>query len=203
MYNLPHIKIKMYCKGALVLKIVWVKEKVVKVILSSEDMKKLNIAYDEMDYENNKTKITLAHIISRVQAEIGIDLHTKKIYIEAYPYVDGGCILYINFFENTNIKKRANHENAPIIYKFANLADIGELSKKMILSYKNSIYEKNGEYFLLIFAYCDLEKKVEHILLEYGILFGKGAVCSALIKEHSNEIIANKKNALQIFSKHV
>ncbi|MEG2428780.1 MAG: adaptor protein MecA [Oscillospiraceae bacterium] len=177
------------------MKIVRLKEKIVKVILSNEDMKKLDIAYVDMDYDKPKTKTALIYVIEQVQAQIDIDFRTKKIYIEAYPYADGGCILYINFFENTALKKSNPNLDIPVIYKFDNLNNISNLAKNLSLYSKNSIYEKNGQYYLLIYTYCETNKELSHILSEYGTFFGKGTICCALIKEHFNEIISNEKNA--------
>lgn len=184
------------------LKIELLDDKTVKVVLSNSDMMNFNLTYDEMDYKNPETKRVILTLVERIKKEVQIDISSGKLFIEAFPYADGGCILYVNLIDINN-KSRPNAKrykasfDTPIIYSFNDIDALGHMSKRMLQRYshiilKNSLYHYKEKYFLFIYTYFKMDEQLSYILNEYGRYYGKGAISSAIIKEHAKEILANE-----------
>ena len=182
------------------MKIELLNDKTVKVVLSNTDMINLNLNYDEMDYKNPDTKRVILQLVDKIKQEVSIDLSTSKLFIEAFPYVDGGCILYVNLLDlneksNAVARQCKISFDTPIIFSFSDLDTLGNLSKRLVMRYshiilKNSLYLYNGKYYLLLYTYFKMDDQLSRLLSEYGQFYGKGAIMSALIQEHAKELIA-------------
>lgn len=186
------------------MKIELLENKTVKVVLSNIDMMSYNLTYEEMDYKNPETKKVIMQLIEKIKKEISIDLSTGKLFIEAFPYIDGGCILYVNMIDSDYKKGQMKNFKSsfptPIVYSFNDINALGNLSKRMISRYnhvilKNSLYYYENKYFLLIYTYFKMDSQLSALLKEYGQFYGKGAVVCSLVKEHAKEII--EENAIE------
>lgn len=176
-------------------------DKTIKVLLSIIDMTELGLNYEQMDYQDQETKKAIMKIINKINVELSTNLSTGKLFIEAYPYADGGCILFINQV-TLHTKDRATSKkyrigfDTPILYAFKDINAIGALSKRIQAAYnhiiiKDSLYfsQSKGEYYLLIYTYFKMDDKLMHLLSEYGTFYGKGSIAQAVVKEHTKEII--------------
>ncbi len=183
------------------MKIELLDDKTVKVVLSNTDMISLNLTYDEMDYKNPDTKRVILQLVDQIKKEVSLDLSTSKLFIEAFPYVDGGCILYVNLLD-LNLKSKSTAKqykisfDTPIIFCFSDIDSLGNLSKRLLERYshiilKNSLYLYNGKYYLLLYTYFKMDDQLSRLLNEYGQYYGKGAIMSAVIQEHAKELISS------------
>lgn len=192
------------------MKIEMLENQTVKIVLSSSDMAGFNLTYDEMDYQSPATKRVIHGLIEKVKKELPIDLTNGRLFIEAFPYVDGGCILYVNIIDTAQKKAQAKSTKAgfstPIIYRFSNLNDLSALAYRINQMYnhvilKSSLYLHEQKYYLLLYTYFKMDNHLSALLNEFGVLHGKGAVIASIIKEHSKEIISS--NAIEILSEYV
>lgn len=175
----------------------------IKVILKDSDMQKLKINYIDMDYDDPDTKNAIISILCHVKEEKNINLMEEKLFIEAFPTIYDGCILYINILsaksneplieDECNIEKKSEF-NTPLIFTFHNLDYLSEACSKVDFLYdhiilKNSLYHSNETYYLLIYTYFKLDDKIINIVKEYGSYLGKGNIKCAFVKEHCKNII--------------
>lgn len=166
----------------------------VKVVLSRADMEELCLCYEEMDGENPDTRKILAALIRQVEEASEVELSGSRLFVEAYPYADGGCILYMNALDPPGRKKRRIGFDTPLIYAFSDLNILAALAARINrelghLILESSLYFLEGEYYLLLYTYCRLEGRIAKLLNEYGRYEGKGAVRSAFIREHGKELL--------------
>lgn len=182
-------------------------DKTVKIVLSRLDMESFQLTYEEMDYKSPDTKRVLLKLIDEIKKEVDIDLTKGKLFIEAFPYVDGGCILYVNILslaEQESPKKYKTSFDTPLIYTFDDLDSLSAVAERLNSRYshvilKNSLYLMEGKYYLSIYTYFKLDSQISHLLNEYGHFFGKGAVSSAFVKEHAKELL--HQDAIQTIEK--
>ena len=74
-----------------------VNDEKIRVTLSREDMKSLDITYDEMDYSNIETRRVIWTVLDEARAHLGKDIDTDgRLLIEVCPLDDGGCIMYFS-----------------------------------------------------------------------------------------------------------
>lgn len=191
------------------MKIELLDDKTVKVLLSKIDMLDLNLSYDDMDYKDPQTKRVLLRLVEEIKREIHINLNTGKLFIEAFPYVDGGCILYVNILEASGIDYSAEKKykacfDTPLVFMFGDINSLGKLSNRLINGYghiilKSSLFLFEKKYYLLLYTYFKMDCQLTRLVSEYGKLLGRGVVASAIVHEHSTELI--KDDAIGVLAK--
>lgn len=188
------------------LKIELLDDKTVKILLSKFDMTTFNLCYDEMDYKNPETKRVILKLIDEIKKEVKINLNTGKLFIEAFPYADGGCILYVNVLDSTKIQSQAQKKlkpgfDTPLIFMLEDVNSLGTLSNRLITRYshiilKSSLYLWDNKYYLMLYTYFKMDSEIINLINEYGKLYGKGTIQSSIIKEHAKELITNDAIAM-------
>lgn len=157
------------------------------------------LTYDQMDYKDPVTKKVILEILHHVRNETSVDLSQGRLFIEAFPHVEGGCVLYISTVggENTTAakpKRYRNSFNTPLIFRFDTLDRLTDICDKLFKQYshlvlKSSLYLLDGKYVLLIYSYFKLDNKIIALAKEYGSLIGKGSIKGAFVKEHAKPVI--------------
>jgi negative regulator of genetic competence, sporulation and motility len=75
-----------------------------KLTLSRLDMFDMDIRYESLSGKNPDTKRLLSHVLRTVKLDksAGVDFSGERLFVEAFPRPDGGCMLYISslFEEN-------------------------------------------------------------------------------------------------------
>lgn len=167
-------------------------DKTVKIVLSKGDMDTFHLTYEEMDYQNPDTKRVLLKLIDAVRRESSVDLAGGKLFIEAFPYADGGCILYVNVLPGSGPERPARPKtgfDTPLVFLFGDLESLCRASARLQGRYshtilKSSLYLLEGRYCLALYTYFKLDGPISRLLSEYGDFFGKGPVTAAFLREH-------------------
>ena len=183
-------------------------EKTIKVVLSRRDMEGFQLTYEEMDCQNAGTKRVIRRLLDEIREQADLDLSRGRLYIEAFPYADGGCILYVNLLESAPAGRagRKTSFDTPLVFAFDSLDTLTALAARLERQYghvilKNALYLMEGRYYLLIYTYFKMDAQLTHLLNEYGSFVGKGAVPSALIQEHARELIPS--DAAQVLTRYL
>ena len=76
------------------MKIEGIKNDRIVVVLSDEDMRELDITYDEMDYQNIETRRVIWTVLDKAQQSLGKPISTDgRLLIEVNPSENGGCTI--------------------------------------------------------------------------------------------------------------
>lgn len=172
-----------------------------KITLTKSDMIEYNISYQILDKKNPETKQFLMNIIDIVKEEKDIDLCSEKLYIEAFPQTNGGCLLYISVLSD-KLKQRKNIY-CEIVCETNNHSLLIKISDIIFKNYnhitKNSqLYYYQGTYRIILTLFSDTENKICDLLDEYMILWNKSEIVSELTKEHFTKIVDRK--AIELLS---
>lgn len=164
------------------------------VQLSCDDMTKLDITYDEMDYSNIETRRVIWTILDTVRQDTGRDVDPSgNLVIEAAPDVEGGCILMFTVPAGTkieNIGTKKSKSNATCIYEFKNTDDfldfisVSDMDKNYVRCFSN-----DGKYRIEIL--CEYTAKIERFLDEYAKRIGRDCVSIAMTHEYWKELSAS------------
>jgi len=187
-----------------------------KVVLTSQDLKDLNITYEEINYDSQNTKKVIMYILMQAKTITGFDSSGKLLLIEIFPEENDGCIIYFSSIKNNekrdqkfskNFKKISKELFGSYLFEYN---DIEDLIKSSVLLfklhghkiYKSSLYknEENNKHYLSI---TTIDPQNEHIMLlmkEFSEMKNKGLLHQLSIDEHSDIII--KDNALEILYKY-
>lgn len=179
----------------------------IKIVLSGQDMSRLEITYEQMDYQDPSTRRALLDLLRQAQLETGMDLSGSKLFVEAFPYQEDGCILYINLLgqqDSPAALHRSCSFDTPLIFLLETIDQVGQLCCRLQsglshLVVKSSLFYEEKGYWLLLYTYCRMEEALTAAAAEFGQYMGKGSVSAAVIREHSQEILAD--DAIEIMAR--
>ena len=139
------------------------KENYIFIELTNEDMQKLNITFDNMDYSNVETKRVIWTLLDEAKHSLGRDFDMGENFkVEALPGVDGGCLLFFTLKEK-HARYKLSNRDISLTYEFDKIDDCFDLSKSLTNkekeSVKSSLYLIKGKYFLVVTG------KIKHALM--------------------------------------
>ncbi|MCL1880618.1 MAG: adaptor protein MecA, partial [Oscillospiraceae bacterium] len=69
-----------------------------KLTLTRYDMFDMDIKYESLSGTNPDTKRLLSHVLNlaKLDENAGLDFTGERLFVEAFPRPDGGCMLYIS-----------------------------------------------------------------------------------------------------------
>ena len=178
------------------------------VTLSKEETELLNATFEKLALNNitNKLKQLLKKI--NIKKEINNLIHEPSSCFNVEFLIKNDKYSIFITREKNNVKSHKNFflvkkEAIPYIFKFKNLNDFMDLSKKLSKNnfrINNSLfmYEKNY-YSILYFKNATIPDFEKIALTEHAIFIGKGWTIAAKILEFGKEIV--KDNAILNFGK--
>ncbi|MCL1823315.1 MAG: adaptor protein MecA [Oscillospiraceae bacterium] len=107
-----------------------------KLTLSRLDMFDLDIKYESLSGKNPETKRLLAHVLKtiRLDQKVGFDFSCERIFVEAFPRPDGGCMLYVSSLEADSGKKRKSSlKNKEALFEPYEPEDFSQILPRQIL----------------------------------------------------------------------
>ena len=174
------------------------------VELTADDMKNLNITYEEMDYSKVETKRVIWTVLSRAGKTIGREINTSgRLLVEAMQRETGGCLLFFSVEHggtNRNRKyllKKSDYiacdfENADVLFCCAERLKFSELIVE------SKLYRSDGRYRLIVRSRTTGTGLLKPCLAEFGKIVGEGAAFAAHTAEHWHCIA--EENAVGLLS---
>lgn len=183
-----------------------------KVILTPQDMASLNLTYDQMDYNDRKTRLLLSKLLETARQK-GRFLYpdNSRLLIELFPTLEGGCVLLFTILAAGGQEPSA--ANDTFAFSFQSLEPLGQTAARLdaLQALPGSegcvctLYRLNEEYRLL----CQLRRPIgpdrqrSHPCLKelrkHGREAGTGRIAAAYCEEHGALLAAQdalKKHAL-------
>jgi hypothetical protein len=169
-----------------------------KLTLSRLDMFDLDIKYESLSGKNPDTKRLLSHVLRTVRLDksAGVDFSGERLFVEAFPRPDGGCMLYISCLEENAAKSAPCHEKASkirqarqapkitkavssdkseLLCRLDSVKELGGVCKSLFWQYNHdrinissTLYSNGKEYRLLLRS--NNKKLITAIVSEYGEL---------------------------------
>ncbi len=188
------------------MKIEMLNDESIIVELSDDDMKNLNITYEEMDYSKVETKRVIWTILSRAGRTLGREINISgKLLVEAMRRESGGCVL---FFSAQHEEKRTRKSRRYLVKKsdyiicqFENAHQLMSCAVRLEsagLFSESCLYTDSGKYRLLVRPQTSGTGLLKSCLSEFGCVCGEGAVLAAHTAEHW-QCLADK-NAVELLS---
>lgn len=110
----------------------------IKIMLSPEDMKRYSLNAEELDYNDQKTRVKVWRILDHIKKNHGFDPEGDKLLIQFYPSKDGGAELFVTKLSGLSkgnekfISKSGNVtvlDSKRTMYCFDSLEDLIQASK--------------------------------------------------------------------------
>ncbi len=156
--------------------------------LSCDEMKDLDITYDEMDYSNIETRRVIWTILDTVRRDTGRDVDPSgNLMIEAAPDAEGGCLLMFTVASGTNKRSETviSKANPTRIYEFEKLDDLLDFMQ-FLPDDSRRIFTLENKYRLELPT--ETATELQRILNEYAKSIGKSGLAVAHTHEHWREL---------------
>ncbi len=156
--------------------------------LSCDEMKDLDITYDEMDYSNIETRRVIWTILDTVRRDTGRDVDPSgNLMIEAAPDTQGGCLLMFTVASGTNQKSQTviSKSNPTRIFEFENIDDLLDFMR-FLPDNSRRIFTQEGRYRLELST--ETANELRRTLNEYAKFIAKSSLAVAHTHEHWREI---------------
>jgi len=164
----------------------------IKVILNEEDMSNYDVSFEKLDRSSPETKKLLIDLIQNIQEEKHIDLSSERLFVEAFPKDDGGCLLYLSML-NSNMKVAPDKNSLynSMVCKINSPKDLIEISNHLFnmfnhILHNSELYYLDGIYLLILHAFKKADKKLKMFLNEYCEIIGVGDINSSGVREYYN-----------------
>ncbi len=162
----------------------------IKIILNENDMSLYDISFDKLDRSNPETKRLLIDLIDNIKDEKNIDLSSERLFVEAFPKDDGGCLLYLSIL-NSNVKVTPEKSSLYItlICKIDSPEVLLEVTSKIYemfnhILHNSELYYSDGTYQLILQIFKKADKKLRTILGEFCQISGNSEIEASAIREH-------------------
>ena len=169
------------------------------VELSADDMKKLNITYEEMDYSKIETKRVIWTILSRAGRTLGREINTSgRLLVEAMRRESGGCVLFFSVEQEkvtTKTKRYLVKKSDYIACDFDSVTELINCAERIRFSgftVESRLYKNENKYRLFVRTQTTGAGLLKPCLSEFGNVSGEGALLYAHTAEHW-QCITDKK----------
>ncbi len=172
------------------------------VDLTEQDMLKLDITYEDMDYSTIETRRVIWTLLDEAGKALGRELDpSRRMIIEAMPKSEGGCVLSFTILDARKKylpkKQFLKKQSETLLCEFDSaeaLLNAAECVKKLCFNTKSSLYENGGKYRLTVSAAEDIPK-IKTCLSEFGFAENCDALLCDFTKEHWRELAS--ENAIE------
>ncbi len=172
------------------------------VDLTEQDMLRLDITYEDMDYSTIETRRVIWTLLDEAGKTLGRELDpSRRMIIEAMPKSEGGCVLSFTILDGRKKympkKQFLKKQSETLLCEFngaETLLKAAECLKKLCVNVKSSLYENGGKYRLTVSGAEDIPK-IKTCLSEFGSTESCDALLRDFTKEHWRELAA--ENAIE------
>lgn len=161
----------------------------IKIVLDEEDMSVYDISFDKLDRTNPETKRLLIDLIEIIRFEKNIDLAEERLFVEAFPKDDGGCLLYLSALATNNYNSDKSSLYNTIICKVTSPSVLLKVSSKLYtlfnhILHNSELYYLDSVYILILHTFKRADKKVKTLLTEFCDITGYGETDASTIREY-------------------
>lgn len=169
------------------------------VDLTSEDMRELEITYEEMDYSTIETRRVIWTVLDAAGKALGKDIDpSNRMVIEASPKSGGGCVLCFTILEGQKSRlylcSTLKKQEKALLCEFSSLEDLFRAAESCNADIaRSSLYECGGKYRIIITPEAEMSRIKQHFSEFCSALSVKSSECE-LTREHWHLLI--DENAL-------
>lgn len=166
-----------------------------KIELDQNDMRELDVTYDELDYNDDKTRRIMNELLYRIGMDSDFSSSNGKLIIEVFPTDKGGCIIYFTSVRNQPVALKKKLKSTVTVWQFDDANDLYCAAKRLYflnINNKASLYLLSGKYRL---AVDDISNSEELILSEFSQKL-KNSSAYAYTREHGQLLTADAINDL-------
>lgn len=164
----------------------------VKMILSAEELAESGLSYRTLDERDPRTRELLFALIRKAGSLLNRDLSAGSIRIEAYPYADGGCILFLS---HTAVQPSESAGiAAPIACCLPSIRPLialcGEVEARFSHTLlQSAVYLLGGRCILLLYPCVRPERPLMALLEQKGEIIAESSLTPPLLHEYGVPLV--------------
>lgn len=171
-----------------------------KAVLNDGDLKRFDLSYDLLDYDNEKTKNMLNRLLDGAERMLDYKIEAGELDIEVFPAPDGGCIIWFTHYgEEPESGKLKSKIIRPDVFEFETSEDMLSVIEKInageISCRRSELYELYGRYIIIVWQ--NTAGQLNGIFSEFGEENKRAGFC-AYVREHG-KLLASP-NAIKTIS---
>lgn len=166
------------------------------VDLTDEDLRELDITYEDMDYSTIETRRVIWTVLDAAGKALGRDLDpSHRMVIEASPTSAGGCVLCFTLLDDRRgrlcLRSTLRKQEQALLCEFSSLDDLYRAAESCTGGAADSVlYESEGKYRLILTPQAELAPMRGHFAEFSSFQSSDKAVCE-FTKEHWRLLIAH------------
>lgn len=133
------------------MKVTMLCEDKIKITFDREELRRRGITYDSLSYSSAVTRRVLKEALRRAEREVGFDWQGGRLFLEAYPQDEGGCVVLVTRLgEEEEEQRPAPRKNELRLFTFGSADDLLDALRAGALSDgMGELYLFEGRYLLL------------------------------------------------------
>lgn len=155
----------------------------VKITLSEEDMREYSLCPENITRHTTETKRIFVQMLKKLR--IFPDYSTERLFLEAFPKAEGGCVLYVSSLGGDSAEEYNPDFSGkiPLLCATDGLHSVISLCRGLIAMGENPeacVYRDENGYYIVVATEIKNTSKIKHFLSEYGTVSHNLSEISAL-----------------------
>lgn len=173
------------------------------VDLTDEDLRELDITYEDMDYSTIETRRVIWTVLDASGKALGRDLDpSHRMVIEASPKSAGGCVLCFTLLDERRsrlcLRSTLRKQDQALLCEFSSLDDLYRAAESCTGgTADSSLYESEGKYRLILTPQAEMAPIKSHFA-EFSSSQSSDKAACEFTKEHWRLLIGH--NALGVLT---
>ena len=179
-----------------------------KLTLTADDMNNYDLCYEALSERGSDCRKTLGKLLKEaeevesVAEAVRLISEERRLFVEAFRRMDGGCMLYVSALTGHKHKKKQEEDNpdvAPILFEAANQRDMGKMCRCLMFErsrgaqFSSRLFSDGKRCRLEVIPQNTCRSRVIRLFREFG-----ADICDELVAAYTAEhfrLIADKDGA--------
>ena len=172
----------------------------VKIILSADELADSGLTYQTLDERDPRARELFFALIHKAGALLNRDFSSGSVRIEAYPYADGGCLLFLSHTPKEG--SAAGGLCSPVAFCYPSLRSVIPLAAGIEAHFSHMLLQsalyRLGRYCALLLYPCARpDKRLISLLSQEGEAYtADSAHVPALLREYAQPILTENATAV-------
>lgn len=163
-----------------------------KLTLTAADMDDYDLCYESLSRRGSDCRKTLGRLLSSAEEDDGAAMaarllsEERRLFVEAFRRMDGGCMLYVSALGHKNRKPQA--DVAPLLFEAGDERDLGRVCRCLLderergARFSSRLFTDGKRYRLAVTPQNTCRSRIIRLFNEFG-----GAICDELTAAYTAE----------------
>ncbi len=177
----------------------WISPSKIKIQLSPQDLKNMDISFQTLSCESRQTKSFLLLLLAQAKSLAGFDATGGRLLVEVYEEeaAQGALAVYFTIVSKTPKRLKSKPLRSPceaMVCAFDTLDNVIDACVKLFpicchRIYKSALYQYQSNYYLVVYKLCADDTFIHAFLNEYGAFPANQAALLPFLEEHARVVI--------------